>query len=157
MKIKVLFVCLGNICRSPMAEGVFNSHIEKAKLNQWIEADSAGTSAYHIGELADPRMRKTALEHGIELTHKARQFEANDLLIFDYIIAMDHINLSDLNRLAAGSSKTIHLMRSFGPSPDNLDIPDPYYGGSDGFEEVYQLLNEYTAFLLENIKPRIGI
>lgn len=156
MKIKVLFVCLGNICRSPMAEGIFKAQVEKAGLSDKIEIDSAGTSAYHIGELADPRMRETALQHGITLTHKARQVKADDLLEFDYVIAMDPINLSDLQRLAPNPKAKVKLMRSFGKNADNLAIPDPYYGGNDGFEEVFELLEGFTGALLEEIDASLN-
>ena len=151
MKIKVLFVCLGNICRSPMAEGIFKSQVEKAGMSDKFEIDSAGTSAYHIGELADPRMRETALKHGITLTHHARQVTKEDLFEFDYVIAMDAINLSDLQRLAPNPKAIVKLMRSFGVNADNLAVLDPYFGDNDGFEEVYELLEGFTAALLEEI------
>ena len=155
MKIKVLFVCLGNICRSPMAEGVFKAQVEKAGLSDKIEIDSAGTSAYHIGELADPRMREIAMQHGITLTHLARQVKPEDLNEFDYVIAMDPINLSDLQRLAPNPKAKVKLMRSFGVNADDLDIPDPYFGGNDGFEEVYELLENFTGALLEEIEATL--
>jgi protein-tyrosine phosphatase len=156
MKIKVLFVCLGNICRSPIAEGIFKSQVEKAGLGDKIEIDSAGTSGYHIGELADPRMRETALQHGIKLTHKARQVTKEDLVVFDYVIAMDPINMSDLQRLEPNPKAKVKLMRSFGANADNLAIPDPYFGGNDGFEEVYELLEGFTTALLEEIDASLN-
>lgn len=140
--IKVLFVCLGNICRSPMAEGIFAKLSKESPLE--ISYDSAGTSAYHIGELPDERMRETASEKGIQLTHRARQIVREDFDKFDYIIAMDKSNYENIlnykNRINKASETTIMLMRSFDSEKENLEVPDPYYGGSNDFERVYQIL-----------------
>ncbi len=153
--IKVLFVCLGNICRSPMAEGIFQQ-MTKAE-NLPYDCDSAGTSNYHIGELPDERMRKTARTHEIELTHRARQISKEDFDKFDYIIAMDKSNYQNIlnlkSRVNNAAEPKIMLMRSFDQDKADLEVPDPYYGGIDGFEQVYQILyrsNEnFIRFLKE--------
>lgn len=144
MRVRVLFVCLGNICRSPIAEGFFLDLIEKkAKKNKFI-VDSAGTGAYHVGELPDKRMRETAYSHGILLTSKARQLIAQDFYDFDYILAMDESNFQNINKLKPSGSKplaSVLLMRDFDQEArGDKNVPDPYYGGIDGFEEVYQIV-----------------
>jgi protein-tyrosine phosphatase len=102
--VKILFVCLGNICRSPMAEGIFKKLVDENKLNNKITCDSAGTSDYHIGELPDYRMQQTAQKHGIELTHKARQLSKKDFSTFDYIIAMDESNFTHIKNTWVGAN-----------------------------------------------------
>jgi protein-tyrosine phosphatase len=163
--IKVLFVCLGNICRSPMAEGILNDVIEKRGLKEKVLTDSAGTAAYHIGEFPDSRMRQTARQHGLQLTHRARQLRAEDLYQFDYILAMDRANLDDILKLSLmnqeeGQAK-IMLLRDFDPQPGTGNVPDPYYGGQDGFEAVYQMLKRsiqsLTEFLMNESPERNGI
>jgi protein-tyrosine phosphatase len=147
---KVLFVCLGNICRSPMAEGIFIDLIEKSGLSKSVEIDSAGTASYHIGELPDHRMRDTARKNGIELVRTARQFVASDFSEFDYILAMDSSNLNDMLSLKPdGQTKAqVFLMREFDELEKGASVPDPYYGGLNGFDEVYDiLLRSNTAFL----------
>lgn len=140
--IKVLFVCLGNICRSPMAEGIFEKLNQEENLN--FECDSAGTSSYHIGELPDERMQATAKNYQISLTHRARQISKEDFDKFDYILAMDksnYTNVLDLkNRVNKPAETNIMLMRSFDDQKDNLEVPDPYYGTAADFENVYQIL-----------------
>ncbi|MCU0447713.1 MAG: low molecular weight phosphotyrosine protein phosphatase [Microscillaceae bacterium] len=140
--IKVLFVCLGNICRSPMAEGVFRE-LTKDEDDKFY-CDSAGTSTYHIGELPDERMQTTAQKHSINLTHRARQISRDDFDKFDYIIAMDKSNYQNIlnlkSRVNNAAETHIMLMRSFDTSKDNLDVPDPYYGSMKDFEEVYEIL-----------------
>jgi protein-tyrosine phosphatase len=142
--IKILFVCLGNICRSPMAEGVFNKIIKDRNLQHKFFVDSAGTSGYHIGELADPRMRKTANAYRIALTHKARKLIQEDLDNFDYIVAMDRSNKENIGKLILSPGSVHHqkviMMRDFDPEPGDGQVPDPYFGGEQGFEEVYQML-----------------
>ena len=138
---KLLFVCLGNICRSPMAEGAMKDIIEKKDKKNNFFIDSAGTSAYHIGEFADERMRETALFHEIRLTSKARQVVVDDFYEYDYIIAMDQANLKDLKKIAPqeGTAQLV-LMRDYDLEATFKDVPDPYYGGLDGFEEVFQIV-----------------
>ncbi len=142
--IRVLFVCLGNICRSPMAEGVFNKILKERNMQNKIIVDSAGTSGYHVGELADPRMRKTASAYRIALTHKARKLIHADLDNFDYVVAMDHSNKENIGRLILSPDSPHHqkviLMRDFDPEPGDGQVPDPYFGGEQGFEEVYHML-----------------
>jgi protein-tyrosine phosphatase len=151
--IKVLFVCLGNICRSPMAEGLFKHLVETENLSTVIETDSAGTSAYHIGELADPRMRKTASNYSINLIHKARQFVVEDFERFDYIVAMDYANKTNILSLVEKPEyeRKVLMMRQFDAIPDNGQVPDPYFGKQDGFEEVYQILLRSNKELLNFI------
>jgi protein-tyrosine phosphatase len=150
--INVLFVCLGNICRSPMAEGVLKKMIKDMKLEDQIFCDSAGTSSYHIGELADTRTRNTAEKYDIFLDHRARQLIIEDFNKFDYILAMDRKNYHNINLLSETSIPTHHyeimMMRDFDSIKDSEDVPDPYFGGMDGFEEVKEILfRSNEAFL----------
>jgi protein-tyrosine phosphatase len=149
--INVLFVCLGNICRSPMAEGIFNKIIEEKGLHLKISSDSAGTSAYHIGEDPDHRMQETALKHAIRLDHKGRQLNVKDFDHYHYIIAMDQNNFDDIKLLSSNHPRShdgILLMRDFDHPKDNKNVPDPYWSKMDGFEEVYQILHRCnTAFV----------
>ncbi|WP_232296842.1 low molecular weight protein-tyrosine-phosphatase [Microscilla marina] len=151
MMTKVLFVCLGNICRSPMAEGVFIDLLKQHDLSDQIYCESAGTAAYHTGELPDSRMRDTARKHGIELTSRARQVEAQDLHEFDYVLAMDQSNYRNIMQLTQEPESIkakVMLMRDFDEQEKGGEVPDPYYGGIDGFENVYQVLKRSNqAFL----------
>ncbi len=154
-KVKVLFVCLGNICRSPMAEGLFLHIIENEGIADRFEVDSAGTSGYHSGEQADQRMRKTAISHGIRLTSRARKLTEEDLDAFDYILPMDHSNLSNIQRIMVSNKEhraQVILMRDFDPEPEDGNVPDPYYGGISGFEDVYQILLRSNQQLLKKIR-----
>ena len=152
--VKVLFVCLGNICRSPLAEGVFHFLLVQNGLDRKVGVDSCGTSAYHIGELADKRSRDVAFSHGIRLTSKARQLSMDDVDTFDYIIAMDSSNYKSILGLFGQSIKSkVFLMRDFDEvSGTTKDVPDPYYGGLDGFENVYQIIYRSCELLLNKIK-----
>lgn len=154
---KLVFVCLGNICRSPTAEGIFIHKVKEAGLENYFYIDSAGTSAYHIGESANSKSQATANKHGIHLPSKARRFEYTDLEEFDLILAMDSENLSNIKTLDRKSkySEKIKMMREFDPQPGNGEVPDPYYGGLQGFENVFQVLNRSCEALLDQLKSHI--
>ncbi|MCK8490639.1 MULTISPECIES: low molecular weight protein-tyrosine-phosphatase [Spirosoma] len=143
--INVLFVCLGNICRSPVAEGVFRTLVEEKGLSDQIQCDSAGTSSYHLGQLPDRRTRENALEHNLTLTHRARRLTGEDLAQFTHFVAMDEQNLEAVEKLHYRSTglpnnDTIFLLREFDPDvSDDPNVPDPYYEGPDVFEDVYQI------------------
>lgn len=150
--IKVLFVCLGNICRSAMAQGILEQKVKEQNLSIFV--DSAGTSNYHIGDQPDKRMIKKGLEYNIDIsTQRARQFTVNDFDAFDYIFAMDKSNFDNINRLARNNSdkQKVKLYLDYSYPNQQKSVPDPYYGGEDGFEEVYQLLNYATDIFIKSI------
>ena len=142
---KILFVCLGNICRSPAAEGIFNQKIKERHLENFFAVDSAGTGAWHVGNLPDQRMRTTALSRGIELTSRARQIGENDLTEFDHILVMDKDNLHAVQSLIQDKNdllnSKIKLILSYSKDSQLDEVPDPYYGGQNGFEKVLDLLD----------------
>jgi protein-tyrosine phosphatase len=145
---------MGNICRSPSGEAVMNKLIKKSGLDDIIECDSAGTIAYHEGENADARMKRHALRRGYKLTSISRRFREIDFENFEYIIAMDKDNYFDLKRFDRDDkySKKIHMMTDFSLNEHYSEVPDPYYGGPEGFEKVLDILEESCAGLLERIK-----
>ena len=151
----VLFVCLGNICRSPLAEGVFLHLVEQEGLEEHFVVDSAGTGAWHVGERPDRRSVQVAEAHGVSLPGRARQVTGADLARFDRVVAMDRDNLEALRRLASsgGGDAHIHLLREYDPSGDGDEVPDPYYGGADGFEAVYQMILRSCQRLLDELRP----
>lgn len=152
--IRVLFVCLGNICRSPLAAGVFRKLVDEAGLSAHFEIDSAGTGPWHVGEPADRRMQHTARQHGVDLSsHVARQLSQEDLARYDYILVMDRENLEDVLRMDREGRfrDKVQLFRTFDPEPGNGEVPDPYYGGARGFEEVYQIVTRTARRLLEHL------
>lgn len=152
---KLVFVCLGNICRSPTAEGLFIHKVNELGLENYFYIDSAGTAAYHVGESANSKSQATANKHGIHLPSKARKFEYADLEEFDLILAMDSENLTNIRELDRKNTFTqkIKMMREFDPKPDNGEVPDPYYGGQQGFENVFQVLERSTEALLQELIP----
>jgi protein-tyrosine phosphatase len=153
---KICFVCLGNICRSPTAEGIFQHLINDRGLEDFFEVDSAGTSAYHIGESANSKSQRTAKRHGITLHSKARQFKSFDLDYFDLILAMDNENLKNVRRMANGNhTHKIGRMRDFDPTPGDSQVPDPYYGGPEGFENVFQIVKRSCEQLLDELEAHI--
>jgi protein-tyrosine phosphatase len=152
---KILFVCLGNICRSPTAEGVMAHLVNAAGFQNNIKVDSAGTSNFHVGEEADPRSKHHALKRGIELTSIARQFNPRkDFKEFDYILAMDQKNLKDLKNLDPGNKfiGKVHLVTQFCKLKQYNEVPDPYFTGERGFELVLDILEDACQGLLEKLK-----
>lgn len=149
--MKVLFVCLGNICRSPAAEGVFIHLIAEKGISDEFEVDSAGTSSFHVGERADSRMREHASMRGIELPSRARQFIAQDFKDFDAIIVMDDSNYQNCVRLASNDEQKekVIKMADFCPKSGESEVPDPYYGGAAGFEKVLDMVHEGCENLLK--------
>lgn len=149
--VRVLFVCMGNICRSPTAEGVLRALVAERGLDGAVEVDSAGTHAFHIGEPADRRMRRVALDRGYELGSSARQVTPEDLDRFDLVLAMDRDNLAELQALNGTGKAGLHLFSDFLPQGSPLDVPDPYYGGHQGFERVLDLVEEGCPAILDHL------
>jgi protein-tyrosine phosphatase len=154
-KTSVLFVCMGNICRSPTAEGVFRHHVAEAGLDHLIEIDSAGTHAYHVGEPPDRRAQEAAARRGFSLVDiRARRVAADDFERFHHIIAMDEDNLVMLQEQANPAQRhKIRLFLEFGSGPET-EVPDPYYGGAKGFERVLDLVEDASRGLLELLRQR---
>ena len=153
--IRVCFVCLGNICRSPTAECVFRRLVVDAKLEKHIAIDSAGTGNWHVGELPDARARAVARRRGYELSGTARQFLRGDFADFDYVLAMDEDNLRALKKLAPNEAarNKVRLLREFdATAPAGAEVPDPYYGGSSGFDEVIDVCERACRGLLQNLR-----
>lgn len=149
--MRVLAVCLGNICRSPAAEAAIGEAASNAGVD--IEVDSAGTGAYHIGEPPDERMRRAAAEAGLSVAGRARRFEPADFDRFDLIVVMDRANLADVVAQAPDEDAAgrVRLFRSFDPTADDLDVPDPYYGGVEGFARVVDMVRRAAAGLIAEI------
>lgn len=154
-RYRILFVCLGNICRSPAAEGIMRRSIEREGLSGRIEVDSAGTYGGHRGELPDSRMRSAAARRGLSLTHRSRRLVEEDFSRFDRIVVMDDMNYEDVHRLAPSrqAAERIFRMTEFcRRHPDRTYVPDPYYEGHEGFELVLDLLEDACEGLLEDLK-----
>ncbi len=154
---RVLFVCLGNICRSPSAEGAMRALVAGAGMQESIELDSAGTGAWHVGSPPDRRAAAAASDRGIVLEGRARQVRREDFDDFDLVVAMDSSNMRELRRLSGGEEERgkVRLLREFDPASagaEDLDVPDPYYGADGGFEEVLDLVHAACAGLLEQIR-----
>ena len=152
--VKVLFVCLGNICRSPLAEGVMKHALEREGLDHQVHVDSAGTSNYHIGDSPDPRTMQNARENNIILTSRARQFLVEDFEKFDYILAMDRSNYENIVRLDPQGfhRDKVILFREFDPRDKGADVPDPYFGGQDGFARVFEIVDRSIGEFLGHLK-----
>lgn len=158
--VTLCFVCLGNICRSPTAAGVMRHLIREAGLESHIVVESAGTAGYHVGEAPDRRSRSAAARRGIDIDNRGKQFKREDFARFDYVLAMDRSNLDDLTRLAgrAELDGKLRLLRSFDPaSPPGSAVPDPYYGGEDGFDEVLDLCLAACRELLAHVRREHGL
>ena len=156
-KVSVLFVCLGNICRSPTAEGIFRKLVEREALSHVIDIDSAGTSDWHVNEAPDPRTIRVAKTRGVDLSAlRGRQVTRDDFNKFDYVLAMDNSNLNNLERLQPTQHDAhLGLFLDFGQSKGQ-EVPDPYHGGEAGFNHVYDLIDEASRGLLQSIKQKFA-
>ena len=157
--INVLFVCMGNICRSPTAQGVFEKLVVSHELSEMIRIDSAGTHAYHVGEQPDMRASEAALRRGIDLsTQRARRVEPGDFIIFDYVLAMDSSNYEELAEICSAEElRKLHLFMGFASDSHTREVPDPYYGGPTGFERVLDLIESASEGLLAEIRQQHGV
>ncbi|MEI8236910.1 MAG: low molecular weight protein-tyrosine-phosphatase [Methylococcaceae bacterium] len=159
-KIKVLFVCMGNICRSPTAEGVFTHLVHSQKIAPLFQIDSAGTHAYHIGDAPDLRSQKTALNRGIDISHlRGRKVIFGDFDDFDFILAMDDANHSILmNACPTQHQHKISHFLSFAPQLKTREVPDPYYGGAQGFDRVFDMIEAASEGFLNHLRAekRLG-
>jgi protein-tyrosine phosphatase len=155
---RVLFVCMGNICRSPAAEIIFRHQVDEAGLNDAIHIDSAGTIGYHAGKGPDPRMADTLRRRGYPIAGRARQVAARDLAEFDLILAADEENLADLRRLDRERLHhgKVRLLVDYCVEKEATHVPDPYYGGQQGFEEVADLVEDACGGLLEEIRRKLA-
>jgi len=151
----ILFVCLGNICRSPLAEGVLRHQLEQQGLIDRVRVDSAGTGAWHVGERPDPRSMEVASRHGIELPGTARRVTESDFFEFDRIFAMDTSNLRNLRSMEHGleADASLELFREHDPeaTDEDRDVPDPYYGGAGGFDDVFEMVERTCRVIVDQI------
>lgn len=154
--VKVLFVCMGNICRSPTAHGVFRALVEKEGLSQAVEIDSAGTHAYHVGSAPDRRAQATAQERGIDISDLvARRVEPDDFDLFDFVVAMDQDNYMSLSEICPDQHvDKIYMFMDFADHMRTREVPDPYYGGPSGFDRVFDLVEAASEGLLQEIRQR---
>ena len=159
MPISILFTCLGNICRSPLAEAIFKHLVIKRGLMEHFEIDSCGTSRYHLGDNPDHRTVKVAQAHNIPISHKGRQIQASDIEQFNIIVAMDSNNLHDIKRIKTGlkNKSKIILMRDYDTEEAGTDVPDPYFGGDKGFEDVFSILNRSCRNMLNELVEEHGL
>ncbi|MER5211393.1 low molecular weight protein-tyrosine-phosphatase [Streptomyces sp. NPDC002838] len=158
MTYRVCFVCTGNICRSPMAESVFRARIREAGLDGLVEVDSAGTGGWHEGDGADPRTVTVLGNNGYDSEHTARQFHVSWFSRLDLVIALDAGHLKALRRLAPSEAdaQKVRLLRSYDPAAGaDLDVPDPYYGGMDGFEECLEMVEAASDGLLAAVREQV--
>ncbi len=156
--VNVLFVCMGNICRSPTAEGYFRHIVAEAGLSEKIKTDSAGTHAYHIGSPPDTRAQASANKRDIDLSMlRGRKVENQDFENFDYVLAMDDSNHSDLEDVAGGNANNLFMFLNFAENFSETEVPDPYYGGDQGFEHVLDLIEDASRGLLSDIREKHDI
>ncbi|NQT58989.1 MAG: low molecular weight phosphotyrosine protein phosphatase [Bacteroidetes bacterium] len=154
--MKILFVCLGNICRSPLAHAVCGQILQEKGLESLVFVESAGVSSYHIGEQSDSRMRKTAAKNGIEIDHRSRLFTFPDFSEYDLIFSMDHSNYSDIMKMSRTEEERekVVMFRDFDPTGQG-DVPDPYYGGPEGFQNVIDIVKRTCKNIVLHVQKRL--
>ncbi len=154
---RILFVCTGNICRSPLAQAVFEHLLRKEGLAERFHVDSAGTDEWEVGKQADPRMRRVAAAHGIEIDHIARQLNRSDVAEYDLLLAMDKSNYRTMLSLAGSLAGKIRVYREYDPEGGpSAEVPDPYYGGAEGFEHVYRIVERTSRKLLSSLSRELA-
>lgn len=158
---RILFVCSGNICRSPLAHTLFENLVKERGLSALYEVESAGTTGYHVGDNADPRMRRTAAKHGVRIDHVARQLSRQDLAEYDMLLVMDRDNYRSVDRMLGNRDEgdRLRYFRDFDPAASShparspeAEVPDPYYGGPEGFERVFQIVKRTSEGLLDHLE-----
>lgn len=156
--IRVLFVCMGNICRSPTAHGVFQALVDSHGLADRIKVDSAGTHSYHTGNPPDQRSQATAISHGVDLSSlRARRFQSGDFVDFDYVIGMDAANIADMLAIKTDEARAeVNLMLDFSTGYEQREVPDPYFG-EDGFEQVFEMIDDASRGLLSSLRKKHGL
>ncbi len=155
-KFRIMFICTGNICRSPLAHAVLEHMVKEEGLEDKIEIESSGTGAWHVGEQPDSRMRRTAFAHGVTLNHLSRQLIRKNLMNYNLLLAMDHHNLRDTHALCRSDEERekVKMFRDFDPEKGG-DVPDPWYGGLDGFEDVWEIVSRTCASLLKTLAKNL--
>jgi protein-tyrosine phosphatase len=157
-KIRILFVCLGNICRSPLAEALFKHKIKQRKLDHLFEVESCGTANYHIGDTPDPRTIKNALKNGVTIDHLGRQLSASDFDYFDHVFVMDKSNLLNALRLAEQRHHgKVGMMRIHDTIGNGEDVPDPWSGNEEGFQEVFEMLDRNAEILIDKLSEGLAL
>ena len=155
---RILFVCTGNICRSPLAEALLEQKLDDRGVRHRFEIDSAGTTADHLGQHSDPRMRRTARRHGVVIDHRARRLVVQDLARFDLLIGMDEWHLQRMARMAGDADVEIRKLGEFDPAASSRhapDVPDPWYGGIEGFEHVYEIVDRACDVLADRLAAEV--
>ena len=154
---KVMFICSGNICRSPLAHAVFEDMVRGEELDDTIRVESSGTGSWHVGEPADSRMRRTSADHGVTITHRARHLHRRDISDYDLLLTMDAHNYRDAHALCRSDTERekVRMFRDFDPRGPG-DVPDPWYGGMEGFETVWDIVERTCRSLLDDVRRRIA-
>jgi protein-tyrosine phosphatase len=155
---KVMFVCAGNICRSPLAHAMFDKVIQKEGVSHLFQTESSGTNGYHVGELPDPRTRENASGHSLAVDHISRKFEGDDLKDWDLLLVMDKSNYRNVMAKTTSQEEKnkVHLFREWDPQDAGAEVPDPYMGGTEGFEHVYQIVQRTTEHLVKDLVQKIS-
>jgi len=156
-KFRIMFVCLGNICRSPLAHAVFMHMVRAEELDEFITVDSSGTGAWHVGEKSDPRMMQTAGSHGVHINHRSQQLNRDHLVEYDLLLTMDRNNYRETLALCRSDEerKKVRLFRDYDPEGAG-DVPDPWYGGQDGFETVWTIVHRTSESLLKTLQADVA-